>query len=98
VEGALVQPLVGADEARVGTLVRLPGDRLFMALDRPPLEGRVYQAWEIAGGVPLSLGVTGEQTLLIDHEATPGSIFGVTQEPPGGSEQPTSEPVALAQL
>lgn len=97
--GAVTQALLDDEGQRVGTLVRLPDDRLFMALERPPPEDQVYQAWEIVDGVPLSLGVTdGAELLIVGHEVTPGGLFGVTEEPPGGSEQPTSAPVALAEL
>lgn len=89
-----------ADEATgdpVGTLVRLQSGQLFVTLDRPPAEERVYQAWEIRNGTPISLGTFDERTLLTSA-TDPGSVFGLTVEPPGGSEQPTTTPFVLLEL
>lgn len=89
-----------ADEtsgAPLGTLVRLSDGRLFVALETPPAAESVYQAWEIREGTPISLGTFDGRTLLT--EATEASsVFGLSVEPPGGSEQPTTTPFVVQEL
>ena len=48
--GAVEAPLVDVHGHIVGDLVRLPDNRLFVAFDRLPMEGRVFQAWEVVTG------------------------------------------------
>jgi len=99
--GAVTYELVRNTEAGpgepIGTLVRLPDNRLFVALESPPAESQVYQAWEIRGDTPVSLG-TFEDRAFLTERVSPESVFGVTLEPPGGSEQPTSTPITLVEL
>ena len=60
----------------------------------PPLEsGRVYQAWGIYDGKPVSLGVLPHEAHMVAIEAdlAGASTFAITEEPPGGSDQPTSD-------
>ncbi|CAA9587272.1 MAG: hypothetical protein AVDCRST_MAG86-3981 [uncultured Truepera sp.] len=81
----------------LGTLVRLQDGRVFVALGVPPSADQVYQAWEIAGA-PVSLGTFDGRTFLSAQAVTEGNTFGLTLEPPGGSDQPTSTPITLLEL
>ena len=81
----------------LGTLVRLQDGRVFVALGAPPRADKVYQAWEIADA-PVSLGTFDGRTFLSAEAVAEGNTFGLTLEPPGGSDQPTSTPLALLEL
>jgi anti-sigma-K factor RskA len=85
-----------------GRLVYLDREQvaLLMMDDMPALSsGRVYQAWGIYGGKPVSLGVLPEQhAVAISANLSGASTFAITEEPAGGSDQPTSQPLAVAQL
>lgn len=81
----------------LGTLVRLQDGRVFVALSAPPQGERVYQAWAIADA-PVSLGTFDGRTFLSTAAVAEGNTFGLTLEPPGGSEQPTSTPITLVEL
>lgn len=96
--GAVTRPLLSASGASQGMLVRLANGQVFAALKERPADGRVYQAWEIKGGQPTSLGVFGDRSFLSAATVAEGSTFGVTLEPPGGSDRPTSAPIAVTQL
>ncbi|MEU1279836.1 anti-sigma factor [Streptomyces sp. NPDC005805] len=90
-----------ADGARATVVVSRDRDRaVFLAsgMPRPPA-GKVYQLWFNDGEAMRSAG-------LMDPAATGGAVLmegpvggasgmGITVEPAGGSEAPTSEPVAL---
>lgn len=64
--------------------------------------GTTYQAWFIADGVPASAGllsVDRDGYALIALSGRPGTqVIALTVEPTGGSEQPTSEPIAAGEL
>jgi len=96
--GAVEAPLVDVHGHIVGDLVRLPDNRLFVAFDWPPAEGRAFQAWEVVTDVPWPLGVWQGYTFLTERPLAPGSAFAVSLEPIGGSPQPTSEPLVLIPL
>ncbi len=69
--------------------------------DMPELdEDQTMQLWLIDEEGPRSAGLmTGASTeLLTDLPMTQDMTFGVTVEPAGGSEEPTSDPVVLADL
>ncbi|MBA3470706.1 MAG: anti-sigma factor [Herpetosiphonaceae bacterium] len=64
-----------------------------------------YQLWMIADGQPLSMGVfaldaQGNATVQMANLPPAGSqnLFGITIEPAGGSDQPTSAPILLGEL
>jgi anti-sigma-K factor RskA len=64
-----------------------------------------YQLWMISDGHPLSMGVfatdaQGNAAVLMANLPAAGSqnLFGITIEPAGGSEQPTSTPILLGEL
>jgi anti-sigma factor RsiW len=94
--GATSMKLVTGDGTELGTLVRLRDGKLFVAFEQLPDAG-VYQLWEIREDVVESLAVVDRRTLLTESVAG-GGVLGVTVEPPGGSSQPTSEPLALVPL
>lgn len=83
---------VTAGGQTLGTLVRLPDGRVFVKLRRPADAGRTYQLWQIQGGKPVSLGVFGEQGVLT-APLPQGATLAVSVEPPGGSAQPTTQPL-----
>ncbi len=89
--GGIETSAVYVGEAQVA-LVRLNG------LDAPGA-GRDYQLWTIApGGSPTPAGLvqveSGAAIATVPGEFGTGWTFAVTVEPAGGSEQPTSEPIA----
>ncbi len=78
---------------------------LVTAFDLPPApEGRVYQLWGIApGSDPVSLGTfqtDAAGTAVVRRSAPAGADFqigAVTEEPAGGSPQPTSAPFLVGE-
>ena len=64
-----------------------------------PPSGKVFQLWlEDATGHMTSAGLMpsgGDKVVVLAGDATHSKAAGVTVEPPGGSDQPTSAPVAL---
>jgi len=67
-------------------------------MSQPP-SGKVFQLWlEDATGHMTSAGLMpsgGDKVVVLAGDATHSKAAGVTVEPPGGSDQPTSPPVAL---
>lgn len=67
-------------------------------MPQPP-SGKVFQLWlEDATGHMTSAGLMptgGDKVVVLAGDATHSKAAGVTVEPPGGSDQPTSAPVAL---
>ncbi|MFF3303386.1 anti-sigma factor domain-containing protein [Streptomyces sp. NPDC001741] len=76
---------------------------VFLASDmaRPP-GGKVYQLWFDDEGAMRSAGLMDpsatDGTVLLDGPVDRASGMGITVEPTGGSEQPTSQPVALMEF
>ena len=95
--GATEAPLLNPEGRPVGTRVTLPNQQMFLALDKIPPEGRVYEAWCLSEGEARSLG-TWEGYTFLAEALTPGGTLAVTLEPSGGSPQPTGEPQALVPL
>ena len=94
--GATRFELRGEAGEDLGTLVRLEDGQLFVALESEPASGRTYQAWEIAGSDPVSLG-TFERSFLT-RRVPQGSTFAISREPEGGSPQPTTTPITAVEL
>ncbi|MCS4594560.1 anti-sigma factor [Brevibacterium sediminis] len=62
-------------------------------------EGKALQMWVIGDEGPESAGLmTGESTTIAGHAFTDASVFGITIEPEGGSDQPTTDPVVAIDL
>jgi hypothetical protein len=82
----------GADGAGYIVLVDMPATPA----------GRTYQMWYIADGVPASAGllsVDRDGYALMALSGRPGTqVIALTVEPTGGSDQPTSDPVAAGEL
>lgn len=85
---------------------RTTGQVILAAFQLPPArEGRTYQLWGIAkGGAPVSLGTfntlaTGEGRHVAQvPSGLTISISAVTEEPAGGSPQPTTTPFLVGQV
>jgi anti-sigma-K factor RskA len=100
----------GRDDLARGAAVALPGvgnvvaqnngnATLFASL-RPAPAGRTYEAWVIRGSVALPAGVFqggGTVELHLTRAAKPGDRIAVTIEPAGGSQKPTTTPIATSQ-
>lgn len=98
--------LQGSGEAETvqGELVRI-GDQgaMLVATDLPELpEGKTYEMWAIDEGQPESYGVfeAGEGPAIepIGRPISDAEQFAITVEPEGGSGQPTTEPIIVADL
>jgi anti-sigma-K factor RskA len=65
----------------------------------PPPAGKVYQLWlDQPGEGMVSAGlmpVREDQRVLLSGDAATATAAGITVEPEGGSDKPTSEPIAL---
>jgi anti-sigma-K factor RskA len=68
--------------------------------DMPPLqEGRVYQAWVVYDGRSVSLGVMPhEPTVSMKADLQGATMFAITDEPMGGSAEPSGPLVAMAEF
>ncbi|WP_405660750.1 anti-sigma factor [Streptomyces sp. NBC_01166] len=76
---------------------------VFLASDMaPPPGGKVYQLWFDDGGTMRAAGLMNpsatDDAVLLDGPVDRASGMGITVEPAGGSEQPTSDPVALMEF
>ncbi len=64
--------------------------------------GKVYELWLMSDdGTFTSAGLMpdeADQTLVLDGPAAAAAAVGITVEPDGGSEQPTTDPIALFDL
>lgn len=61
--------------------------------------GRTYQLWSIVGGHPVSAGLLGADPRVLAFRVAPGAgVLAITDEPAGGSPQPTGAPVASATI
>lgn len=84
-----------------GRVVYIPHEGvgvLELELQEPPT-GRVYQAWGIVGGEPVSMGLVRAQGVFaFQMDLSTASAVAITEEPEGGSPQPTSDPLAVAEL
>lgn len=67
-------------------------------MERPP-SGKVYQLWFDDAGTMRSAGLMNpsadDQTVLLKGAVDQASGMGITVEPAGGSDQPTTTPIAL---
>jgi anti-sigma-K factor RskA len=75
-------------------LIRLSPDDI----GQPPA-GKSMQMWVIGDDGPESAGLmTGEPVTIAGHDFSADSVFGITVEPKGGSDQPTTDPVVAISL
>jgi anti-sigma-K factor RskA len=92
----LVEVVSSAD--RDAAVLRLPSD-----VDPPP-EGSVYQAWFVGSdGSARSAGVLTTEVLqdgevLLEGTPQGAAAVGLSVEPAGGSDQPTTEPFVVVPL
>lgn len=74
---------------------------LASGMERPPA-GSVYQLWFDEDGTMRSAGLMdpsrSDEAVLMDGPVDQASGMGITVEPAGGSEEPTSAPLALMSL
>jgi len=84
------------------TVVRSPslGKAVVITSDLPSAPaGKVYQLWlQDPSGHFTSAGLmdaSGDQTVVLQGDAADAQAAGITIEPAGGSEQPTSNPIAF---
>ena len=66
-------------------------------LDQLP-DGKTYQLWYIGEAGPIAAGTfeaadSGVSWRVLDGQMSGDDVVGVTIEPAGGSEQPTTEPI-----
>ena len=67
-------------------------------VDSPPA-GKSLQLWVIGDKGPQSVGLmTGKALTIADEPFDHGSLFGITVEPEGGSDQPTTDPIVAIDL
>ena len=59
-----------------------------------PADGNVYQLWMIDDSGPISQGVFTTSGTMIMQGVDHANRIAITIEPPGGSDQPTSAPIA----
>ncbi|MCQ4205631.1 anti-sigma factor [Streptomyces longispororuber] len=93
-----------ADGASGTVVVSKSRDRAVFVVSRMarPPRGKVYQLWFDDGGTMRDAGLMdagrSDQAVLLSGDVDGASGMGVTVEPAGGSDHPTSEPVALMRL
>lgn len=98
--------LQGSGEAETvrGEVVRIgEQDAMLVATDLPELpEGKAYEMWTIDEGEPKPSGVfdagEGPAIKALEQPISGAETFAITVEPEGGSEQPTSNPIVVADL
>jgi len=87
--------------------VLMHGQRLYIAMHNMPMppKGKVYQAWTLAKGaksvapsMTFMPGAGGMTVVRLPEAATTLAAVAVSVEPEGGSQQPTTKPIALVTL
>lgn len=87
------------------TVTRSPSAGLAVLQTRdmadPPSE-RVFELWLLdSAGTAVPAGVMtsgGDKTVVLDGDAAEATAVAITEEPTGGSQQPTSDPIAMFDL
>jgi anti-sigma-K factor RskA len=100
-EGDQAQVVAAFEGEGSGQVVYLEDEHTgTVELELPGLSpGQSYQAWAIFESGPASLGVIEDPAdFSFEHDLTGATAVAVSVEPEGGSEQPTSEPLAVATL
>ena len=100
-DSAVTIPLTGPlDGLRLVTSERADAAVLMGTGIEPPEDGRVFQLWAIhdddkIGMATFTPTATGEVAMVMDGTDA-SAQWAVTVEPAGGSDQPTSDPVAVS--
>jgi anti-sigma-K factor RskA len=89
-----------------GAMVRTRDDQTVFVVKLPQLqEGRIYQLWRIrdASSAPASAGLftvdqQGYGLIDVGQQLQSGETVAVTDEPGGGSDQPTTQPLIAGQV
>lgn len=91
-------PVAGGGTARV--IVSRALDRTVLLMSGLPTlpNARVYQGWYDDNGHMRSIGVIRPGTALLASAIDRASGVGVTVEPPGGSAEPSGEPIVLLEF
>lgn len=93
-----------AEQGATAEVASMQGNEIVLVARNMPSvpEDRTCQIWVIKGDVPKPSGLfqpDGNGTATpITNSITKADVIAVTVEPAGGSEQPTSDPVLLAEL
>ncbi|HEY7294462.1 MAG TPA: anti-sigma factor [Dehalococcoidia bacterium] len=99
---AHVVPLSGSGGLQLAFAAAPDGTGSLVLADVPVAPaGKVYQAWFIRDGKPVSAGLfngDGVAVVPLQGNSSGAQIVAVTIEPRGGSEQPTSQPIEAATL
>jgi anti-sigma-K factor RskA len=103
-----VAAVLAAEDARA---IRVDGTTLVVTADEQravlatsdlaaPGRDQVLQVWVIGPAGPVSAGLIEDPTTpkLLEVPVTAGEVVGVTVEPAGGSPQPTSDPIWVAEV
>jgi anti-sigma factor RsiW len=94
----ITQPFPGGGTVTLVRSVKLHR-AVVVAKDLPPApNGKTYELWLQSPAkdmVPAGLMAPGQSTALLEGDAATAIAAGITVEPEGGSEHPTSDPVAL---
>lgn len=94
--GSVTQELATAGQP-LGQLIRLPDGRAYLHLTAAAPAQSVYQLWRIEDEKPVSAGVFNGQGIVIPA-LKDGQTIAVSVEPPGGSRQPTTQPILVQSL
>ena len=90
-QGAVSTTLNDKAGVPLADVVRLPDGQAYVQMRSAVPAGRAYQAWKIEGGKPVSLGMFRGREY--GSQLPAGTVFAVTVEPQGGSEQATTTPL-----
>ena len=91
-------------DGATATVVRSPaeGRAVLLTKKMPPApDGKVYELWLQKDGVMVPAGLMPDktdQTVLLEGDASGATAVGITVEPDGGSDKPTSAPIAMFEL
>jgi anti-sigma-K factor RskA len=90
-----------------GVVLYFPGEKKALVvgdgMQRLDPKASTYQLWEIDGDQPKSIGlmeadVEGHGVAVVPFEGGQAHTLAITIEPPGGSIQPTSNPIFVAKV
>ena len=93
----LTAPGPSGSSARV-VVSRQQGRAVFVPHAMTAAEGRDLQLWVIRDGAARSAGLIHDGRPIVASGVTASAVLGVTVEPEGGSERPTSQPVMKVPL